>query len=170
MQEDSGRWYPDPSLEGARTGQQINNNPAPYNVLNLDPFVWFVHKQLGLSGYGFSLTTTWRTWAANGATKLAINVGGLKGLPQQAEWAWGAPYGPVNSTRGTFGTVQGGDFNGKQKITQLDETPLPVGLLVHGGDVGRGTWGVRLRPGHFAGDQGLCYSSPPRTGSSSTSP
>src|SRR5262249_8253066 len=40
------QWYPDPSLSTA--GQT-------FNAYNLDPFVWFVHKKMGLSGYGFSL-------------------------------------------------------------------------------------------------------------------
>src|SRR5262249_24525550 len=40
------QWYPEPSAQKA--GQS-------FNIFNLDPFVWFVHKQMGLSGYGFSL-------------------------------------------------------------------------------------------------------------------
>ncbi len=40
------QWYPNPATyEG---GQQ-------FNVYNLDPYVWFVHEVLGLSGYGFSV-------------------------------------------------------------------------------------------------------------------
>ena len=86
--ENTGKWYPDPSLTGAKTGQLINGQSAIYNVLNIDPFVWFVHKQLGLSGYGFSLDDDVADVGANGATKLSINVGGLGTLPQQAEWTW----------------------------------------------------------------------------------
>ena len=40
-----GAWYPPPSKNMYNTG---------YNVYNLDPFVWFVHQKVGLSGYGFS--------------------------------------------------------------------------------------------------------------------
>ena len=36
---------PDPST---------HTDGTDYNVFNLDPFVWFVHQKLGLSGYGFS--------------------------------------------------------------------------------------------------------------------
>ncbi len=40
------QWYPDPALmEG---GQD-------FNVFNLDPFIWFIHQQLGLSAYAFAL-------------------------------------------------------------------------------------------------------------------
>jgi hypothetical protein len=39
-------WYPVPSTE---TGGQ------KFNVYNLDPYVWFVHDVLKLSGYGFSV-------------------------------------------------------------------------------------------------------------------
>jgi hypothetical protein len=88
-------WYPDPSV---RKGGQS------YNVYNLDPFVWFVHKKLGLSGYGFSVDDDVADVGADQATKLHIAVGGLGAhgapnvLPQKAEWTYGAPYGPIALT------------------------------------------------------------------------
>ena len=39
-------WYPDPALPAG--GQT-------FNVFNLDPYVWFVHRKLGLTAYAFSL-------------------------------------------------------------------------------------------------------------------
>jgi hypothetical protein len=87
--------YPDPS---APTGGQN------FNLYNLDPFVWFVHKQLGLSGYGFSVDDDVADVGADMATKLQVGVAGLGSagdhyaLPQPAEWTFGAPYGPVSST------------------------------------------------------------------------
>src|SRR5262249_3922094 len=80
-------WYPDPAVQ---TGNQT------FNVFNLDPFVWFVHKKLGLSGYGFSLDDDAADIGANFATKLAVAIGGLNGLPNQFEWTQQNQYGPVS--------------------------------------------------------------------------
>lgn len=78
-------WYPDPSVE---TGGQ------KFNVYNLDPYVWFVHKKLGLSGYGFSVDDD--TADVNSTTStLTANIGGLKGLNNKFEWFNGVPYGTV---------------------------------------------------------------------------
>lgn len=46
-------WYPEPDKKVA--GTMINGQQAKFNVFNLDPYVWFVHKVEGLSGYGFSV-------------------------------------------------------------------------------------------------------------------
>ncbi|MFT3883736.1 MAG: hypothetical protein QM703_29415 [Gemmatales bacterium] len=156
--ESSGRWYPDPSLTGSKTGQLINTGSgfksATYNILNLDPFVWFVHKQLGLSGYGFSLDDDVADVGAPGATKLSLDVGGIDKLPQQAEWTWGTTFGPVNATQGQIETVTGGEFTGNKMITHLGTTVLPptsdpinVGLLVHGGDPDVGPGALVFGPG-----------------------
>src|SRR5262249_38918972 len=88
-QSDQRLWYPDPSFE---TGGQ------KFNVFNLDPFVWFVHQRLGLSGYGFSLDDDVADVGADWATKLAVSIGGLNGLPNQVEWTTGAFYGPESTT------------------------------------------------------------------------
>lgn len=156
--ESSGKWYPDPSLTGDKTGQRIDTGTgmknATYNILNLDPFVWFVHKQLGLSGYGFSLDDDVADVGAPGATKLSIDVGGVDRLPQKAEWTWATTYGPVNATQGQIVTINGGEFNGKKKIINLGTTVLPptsdpinVGLLVHGGDPDVGPGALVYGPG-----------------------
>lgn len=93
--EANGNWYPDPSIP---TGGQ------EYNVYNLDPFVWFVHRKLGLSEYGFSVDDDVANVGADLATRLHVGISGLGGpgdanaLPQRAEWTFGAPYGPVSSS------------------------------------------------------------------------
>src|SRR5262249_20164929 len=43
---DQSQWYPNPATW--QGGQH-------FNVYNLDPYVWFVHRVLNLSGYGFSV-------------------------------------------------------------------------------------------------------------------
>ncbi|HEY9662797.1 MAG TPA: hypothetical protein V6C65_30460, partial [Allocoleopsis sp.] len=70
-------WYPDPS---------VPKGGCNFNVFNLDPFVWFVHKKLGLSGYGFSVDDDIADVGANKARNLKIAIGGLNGLPNWNPW------------------------------------------------------------------------------------
>jgi hypothetical protein len=91
-QFDEKDWYPDPTH--AVGGQN-------FNVYNLDPFVWFVHKVLNLSGYGFSLDDDVADVEANYATSLAFSIsglgeGGVNPLKNTDEWANGAPFGTVS--------------------------------------------------------------------------
>lgn len=81
-------WYPDPAEP---TGGQT------YNVFNLDPFVWFVHVELGFSGYGFSVDDDTADIGAGGANNLILTVAGEKGLVNKNVWAIQAPYGPVTA-------------------------------------------------------------------------
>jgi hypothetical protein len=83
------QWYPDPT--------KAVGNPN-FNIYNLDPFVWLVHKKMGLSGYGFSLDDDAADIGANYADKLGVSIGGLNGLPNQVEYSETAPYGPVSAT------------------------------------------------------------------------
>ncbi|MBI1766469.1 MAG: hypothetical protein HYR56_34110 [Acidobacteria bacterium] len=80
-------WYPDPRVP--RCG-------LTFNAFNLDPFVWFVHVQLGFSGYGFSLDDDTADVGAGEAARLQLTIGGGAGLPNQNEWAIQAVYGPVS--------------------------------------------------------------------------
>jgi hypothetical protein len=91
------QWYPDPrgvDVNGTFHGTLGQN----FNAYNLDPFVWLVHKKMGLSGYGFSLDDDAADISGNFATKLGVSIGGLNGLPNHFEWSDGAPYGPVSGT------------------------------------------------------------------------
>ena len=98
IQNNQANWYPPPATG---TGNQS------FNVYNLDPFVWFVHVQLGLSGYGFSLDDDVADIGADWATSLAISIGGLNGLPNHVEYTPGAPFGVVSTTA----TVNTTDLN-----------------------------------------------------------
>jgi len=86
---DPAEWYPDPSVGTAG---------LTYNAYNLDPFVWFVHEKLGLSGYGFSIDDDTADVGANGATHLAMTVGGLTHLPNQHPWTATAFFGPLSAS------------------------------------------------------------------------
>lgn len=81
-------WYPNPADH--RGGQR-------FNVFNLDPFVWFVHVQLGFSGYGFSLDDDTADVGAGGASNLQLTVTGTGGLPNTNQWAVQAPFGPIKN-------------------------------------------------------------------------
>jgi hypothetical protein len=77
-------WYPDPST---------STGGCKFNAYNLDPFVWFVHRKLKLSGYGFSVDDDMADVGANGATNLAIAITGTNGLPNTKQWSPNNPYG-----------------------------------------------------------------------------
>jgi hypothetical protein len=81
-------WYPNPAE--AHGGQA-------FNVFNLDPFVWFVHVQLGFSGYGFSVDDDTADVGAGGASQLQLTVTGTLGLINTNPWTIQAPYGPVKN-------------------------------------------------------------------------
>lgn len=104
-------WYPTPSKpEGGQT----------YNVYNLDPYVWFIHRELKLSGYGFSFDDDTADVGANGTSTLSIAIGGLGGLNNTSEWGpstqWGAVTSKAIISEGT------GDWAGKSILTVLDPT------------------------------------------------
>jgi hypothetical protein len=81
-------WYPNPALE---RGKQ------PFNVFNLDPFVWFVHVKLGFSGYGFSVDDDTADVGAGGASQLQLTVTETGGFNNTNPWTIQAPYGPVKN-------------------------------------------------------------------------
>jgi hypothetical protein len=82
------QWYPDPSE--AQGGK-------PFNVFNLDPFVWFVHVVLGFTGYGFSVDDDTADVGAGGASKLQLTVTKTGGLKKTDPWTIQAPFGPVEN-------------------------------------------------------------------------
>lgn len=93
-------WYPAPRV--ATPGATENGSPVRSNVYNLDPFICFVHEQLKLSGYGFSVDDDTVDVGANGSSHLLVSVGGV--APQDrfpmnsAEWSGVAPWGSVISS------------------------------------------------------------------------
>lgn len=104
-------WYPNPSMTPIST--------LPFDPFNLDPYVWFIHDVLGMSGYGFStdddianvgaFTSPYATDPSK--TILPNNLvitfgGGTSTLPQPQQWFPGVPWGTVKTT-GTV-TTSGG--------------------------------------------------------------
>lgn len=62
-------WYPDPAGTDAK--------------YNLDPFVWFVHSKLGMTGYGFSIDDAVGNFQVPNASHLYVSIGGLGSLPNK---------------------------------------------------------------------------------------
>jgi hypothetical protein len=122
-------WYPNPSLP---SGNQ------PFNVFNLDPFVWFVHVRLGFSGYGFSVDDDTADVGAGGASQLQLTVTVKGGLKNTNQWTIQAPYGPVKNVslpysgparqplspndKGNGDTL----YNAIQKVTGLNIIPIRI--------------------------------------------
>jgi hypothetical protein len=108
---DKTGWYPDPA-QG--TGNQT------WNVFNLDPFVWFVHKRLDLSGYGFSFDDDTADVGATGANDLDVAVGGLDGLTNKHEWKPSTPWGTKQSYASISYDVAG--YVGQPVVTLENKT------------------------------------------------
>jgi hypothetical protein len=97
-------WYANPALAG--TGNLLTGGQASFNAYSLDPFVWFVHGYLGVSGYAFSLDDDAANPTVAGAKTLATSVGGISSFTNKAEWSPGTQFGPVPSA-GTTATLTG---------------------------------------------------------------
>lgn len=119
------QWYPHPATW--QGGQQ-------FNVYNLDPYVWFVHEVLGLSGYGFSVdddTSDVGAYASNytpqmervNPNHLEIVFSGLGQLPNQKKWYGNAQYGEITDI-GTISNPTDPDlpYAGKTIVTLTDQT------------------------------------------------
>src|SRR5262249_38985401 len=87
-------WYPNPA---APASDQLPGG-VTFNAYNLDPFVWFVHVKLGLSGYGFSVDDGISFIGSNTSTKanIQVSIGGPGGLPNTAPWSTLTQFGPVS--------------------------------------------------------------------------
>jgi len=113
-------WYPPPADP---------HGNQPFNVFNLDPFVWFVHVQLGFSGYGFSVDDDTGDVGAGGASQLQLTVTGTGGLKNTNPWTIQAPYGPVKNVSLPYSgraTPTNGDtlYNAIQSVSNT--TPIRI--------------------------------------------
>lgn len=134
------KWYPDPS-------QAMGGHL--FNVYNLDPYVWFVHRQLGLSGYGFSVDDDTSDVGANAATNLQISIGGLGGLKTLGQWTNGAPYGPVSGS-GQIQIVPNSDGTKTYKIINLPNTPdNPLYSMITNPNTAAGEQGALINGKHI---------------------
>ncbi len=135
------KWYPEPSQQ-----QMVKYQ---FNAYNLNPYVWFVHKQLGLSAYGFSVDDDTADVGANAATHLQISIGGPGGIQTKSQWSTGAPYGLVSGS----GQLKIDTINGETvyKIANLPHTydpskpdDLPVYYMLTSPDTSAGQQGANV--------------------------
>lgn len=130
------QWYPDPSVPAG--GQ-------PYNVFNLDPYVWFVHKKLGLSGYGFSVDDDTADVGANGTDSLLLVVSGSSGLKNPNEWFPSLPWGQITALAKVIpqdsgpAIIQLLDATQYQQIRPDDPANAVTGAYVWGQGIPAGT-------------------------------
>lgn len=136
---DQNLWYPNPSLKVP--GQMINGKQAQFNVFNLDPYVWFVHKIEDLSGYGFSVDDDVANPAAGGPrddntnhapSNIQMGFAGIKGtgalsfatpLVNQKEWFPTTKWGFIDTTA-SIGIQQTGQYKGYSVITLTGKNVL----------------------------------------------
>jgi hypothetical protein len=106
------QWYPAPSVP--TPGAMINGDPADFGVYNLNPYVWFIHIRLGMSGYGFSLDDDTAN-AQDAANSLQVAYGGTAAtapgtagqkLANQQLYTYGAPFGKLED-QGYIDTTSG---------------------------------------------------------------
>jgi len=112
---DQTQWYPDPKKQ---TGGQ------KFNVYNLDPYVWFVHRVLGMSAYGFSVDDDVANPTATGPllgpdsapnhfpNNLQIGFGGTGGFGNTKQWFPTTPWGGF-TTMATIHIQPDGEFKGR---------------------------------------------------------
>jgi hypothetical protein len=130
------KWYPDPSVP---TGGRA------YNVFNLDPYVWFVHKKLGLSGYGFSVDDDTADVGANGSDSLLYVVSGNNGLKNTFEWFPSLPWGQITALAKVIPQANGPaiiqllDATQYQQIRPDDPANSVAGAFVRGPGIPAGT-------------------------------
>jgi len=104
-----GFWYPPPSTHTDGTN---------YNVFNLDPFVWFVHQKVGLSGYGFSFDDDVSDVGAGGASTLSITyASGPAANPVQSQWFPSTPWGAVTLMATISAPQPSGNYAGMSILT-----------------------------------------------------
>ncbi|MEO6808476.1 MAG: PKD domain-containing protein [Isosphaeraceae bacterium] len=135
LYSDAAQWYPDPAFP--KGGQSSN-------VYNLDPFVWFVHKKLGLTAYAFSLDDDIGNVNAGGATHLDANVGGLGGLTNTDPYTNVSPWGVVTSVAKTLEAnssllVNLASPQVVYQFAQFDYAHDTPGTLINGPGVPRGS-------------------------------
>lgn len=134
-QGDHTSWYPDPKL--ARGGQ-------PFNVFNLDPFVWFVHVRLGFSGYGFSVDDDTADVGAAGGDGLQLTVTGTGGLKNLNQWSIQAPFGPVRNVSLPY-SGPASDTNGDSPYFAMTDVSATTPIRVTSSDASKLANGQKVR-------------------------
>jgi hypothetical protein len=169
---DQSQWYPDPSTPptGLLSGQD-------FNVFNLDPYVWFVHKVEGMAAYGFSVdddvsnpTATGPLVAADGTpnhepSNLQIDFGGTKSLGNKSQWfptiPWGALPSDTTKFQATISVFNDptSPYNGDSIVTFTGKDALKAYNMIN--NPGTGQVGATISaPGYIAPGTTLIFKGP----------
>jgi hypothetical protein len=127
------QWYPDPRV--VAPGAMINGSPATFGVYNLNPYVWFIHIKLAMSGYGFSLDDDTAN-AQDAAGSIEVAFGGTAAtapgtasqkLVNPEIYTFGAPFGTLQDQGHidrTSGVAKGYDLTKFTVISGLRVCPI----------------------------------------------
>jgi len=134
---DPVHWYPDPAkpTPGATLDTGAGPKPIDFGVYNLNPYVWFVHTQLKMSGYGFSLDDDVANTTAN-TNSIEVAFGGnaytapvnttktpadppAPDLGNLEAYTGGARFGTQHSQGFIQGSSSQQDFPGETRISGL---------------------------------------------------
>jgi hypothetical protein len=167
------QWYPDPAV--GTTGAQITPfgggaaTDANFGVYNLNPYVWFIHIKLGMSGYGFSLDddTANAQDAANslqlaygGTRYTAPNVVDAQKLDNPELYTYGAPFGTLQDTGHidvTSGVAKGYDLT---KFTVINGLSLATVAKLKAFDASNGQGALVTGYGMTTGKSRIYYIGP----------
>jgi hypothetical protein len=160
------QWYPDPSV--GTEGAMINGAPANFGVYNLNPYVWFIHVKLGMSGYGFSLDDDTAN-AQDASSSLQLAYGGTKYTAPVAEpptldnlelYTYGAPFGTLQDQGHvdvTSGVAKGYDL---KKFTVIGGLSLETVAKLKAFDAKNGQGALVTGPGMTVGKSRVYYVGP----------
>lgn len=107
----TSQWYPNPATP--LTGSLLNGSQSDFNVFNLNPYVYFVHKVLGMNGYGFSVDDDTADVGSLGSN-LELAFGSTAATPPATSqslqnlnyYTTGTPFGPLQG-QGSVDTTSG---------------------------------------------------------------
>jgi len=152
---DQTQWYPNPATPTPNA--TLNGGAITFGIQNLDPYVWFVHRVLNNSSYGFSFDDDVANAQAP-SSSLEIAVGGNaytgptpaapfngpnvlsnpEGFSPFAQWGTQRSQGYIDTTTQTakdnltagFTTIAGLDQSAVARLTASDPTTDPPGAFI----------------------------------------
>ncbi|MBS0261881.1 MAG: hypothetical protein JSS02_07980 [Planctomycetes bacterium] len=138
----TSQWYPNPAT--ALTGALLNGAATTSNVFNLNPYVFFVHRVLGMNGYGFSVdddTADVGSLGSNLEMAYGSTAATAPGSTQQLQnlnyYTSGTPYGTlvgqgqIDNTSVAFAGIRTNGFTipGNTSPTPVTVIRLPTNLI-----------------------------------------
>ncbi|WP_373649965.1 beta strand repeat-containing protein [Schlesneria sp. DSM 10557] len=138
----TSQWYPDPSK--VLLGALVNETQTTSNVFNLNPYVFFVHRVLGMNGYGFSVDDDTADVGSLGSnlqiaygSTAATAPGTTQKLNNLNYYTSGAPYGTlvgegqIDNTSVAFAKMREEGFliPGNTDRTPVTVIKLPTSLI-----------------------------------------